>query len=124
MARGDTQGFRLIEVVVAVAVLVSVLAGVAGLWTMTASSTRTAREQTLAVQLARDKLEQLAALTWGVRSIGGVDVLTSDVTTNVSRVPATPDGSGTRASPSDSTNSWRRPGWVVSSSWPSRGLGT
>ena len=105
--RGDTRGFTLIEVVVAVAVLVSVLAGVAGVWAMTAASIRAAREQTLAMQLARDKLEHLAALTWGVRSIGGVDVLASDVTTNMSRVPATTDGAGTRASPADSLGASR-----------------
>jgi prepilin-type N-terminal cleavage/methylation domain-containing protein len=98
----DTLGFTLIEVVIAVAVLVAVLAGVAGVWTMAAASTRAASEQTLAMQLARDKLEQLAGLTWAVRSIDGADVLASDVTTNVSRVPATTDGAGTRASPSDS----------------------
>ena len=83
--RRDTRGFTLIEVAIAVAVLVIVLAGVAGVWAMAAASTRAAREQTLAMQLARDKLEQLAALTWAVRSVGGVDVLASDVTTNVSR---------------------------------------
>jgi prepilin-type N-terminal cleavage/methylation domain-containing protein len=100
-------GFTLIEVVVAVAVLVTVLAGVAGVWAMTATSTRAAREQTLAMQLARDKLEQLAALTWTVRSLGGSDVLASDVTTNVSRHPATTDGSGTRPSPTDSLGTSR-----------------
>ena len=105
--RVEIQGFTLVEVVVAVAVLVTVLAGVAGVWTMTAAATRAAREQTLAMQLARDKLERLAALTWGVQSIGGVDVLASDVTTNVSRVPATLDGSGTRASPPDSLGASR-----------------
>ena len=107
MVRRETRGFTLIEVVVAVAVLVTVLAGVAGVWAMAAASTRAAREQTLAMQLARDKLEQLAALTWAVRSVGGADVLASDVTTNVSRLPATTDGSGTRASPQDSLGASR-----------------
>jgi prepilin-type N-terminal cleavage/methylation domain-containing protein len=102
MMRRDTRGFTLIEVAIAVAVLMTVLAGVAGVWAMAAASARAAREQTLAMQLARDKLEQLGALTWAVQSVGGVDVLASDVTTNVSRVPATTDGAGTRASPPDS----------------------
>jgi type II secretory pathway pseudopilin PulG len=100
--RRKTQGFTVIEVVVAVAVLVTVLAGVAGVWSMTAASTRASRDQTLAMHLARDKLEQLSALTWAVQPIGGVDVLASDETTNVSRQPATMDGGGTRASPADS----------------------
>jgi hypothetical protein len=78
------------------------VAGVAGVWAITAASTRAARDQTVAMQLARDKLEQLAALTWAVRSIDGADVLASDVTTNVSRLPATTDGSGTQPSPTDS----------------------
>ena len=78
-------GLQLIEVVIAVAVLVSVLAGVAGVWAMAAASTRAARERTLAMQLARDRLEQLAAMTWAVRSVGGGAVLASDVTTNLSR---------------------------------------
>jgi prepilin-type N-terminal cleavage/methylation domain-containing protein len=102
MMAGRVSGFTLIEVVVAVAVLVAVLAGVAGVWAMTAASTRAAREQTLAMQLARDKLEQLAALTWAVATVGGADVLASDVTTNVSRRPATTDGAGTQPSPGDS----------------------
>jgi prepilin-type N-terminal cleavage/methylation domain-containing protein len=107
IVRRGTRGFTLIEVVIAVAVLVIVLAGVAGVWAMAAASTRAAREQTLAMQLARDKLEQLAALTWAVQPVGGIDVLASDVTTNVSRLPATTDGSGTRASPSDSLGASR-----------------
>jgi prepilin-type N-terminal cleavage/methylation domain-containing protein len=106
-ARLGTPGFTLIEVAIAVAVLVTVLAGLGGVWTMTAASTRAAREQTLAMQLARDKLEQLAALTWAVQSVGGADVLASDVTTNVSRLPATTDGGGTRASPGDSLSTSR-----------------
>jgi prepilin-type N-terminal cleavage/methylation domain-containing protein len=107
IVRTETRGFTLIEVMIAVAVLVTVLAGVAGVWTMTAASTRAAREQTLAMQLARDKLERLAALTWAVQPVGEADVLASDVTTNVSRLPATTDGSGTRASPVDSLGTSR-----------------
>ena len=107
MVGSKTQGFTLIEVVVAVAVLVTVLAGVAGVWSMTAASTRAAREQTVAMQLARDKIEQLDSLTWAVQTIGGIDVLASDVTTNVSRQPATTDGGGTRASPPDSLGTSR-----------------
>lgn len=105
--RREARGFTLIEVAIAVAVLMTVLGGIAGVWAMAAASTRAAREQTLAMQLARDKLEQLAALTWAVQSVGGVDVLASDVTTNVSRVPATTDGAGTRASPPDSLGTSR-----------------
>lgn len=105
--RGATSGFTLLEVVVAVAVLVAVLAGVAGVWAMTAASTHMARDQTIAVQLARDKLEQLAALTWAVRSVAGGDVLASDITTNLGRRPATLDGSGTQPSPVDSLGASR-----------------
>jgi prepilin-type N-terminal cleavage/methylation domain-containing protein len=96
------RGFTLIEVVVAVAVLIAVLSGVAGVWVMAATSTRMAREQTLEMQLARDKLEQLTSLTWSVRSVSGGDVLESDITTNISRRPATSDGLGTQPSPGDS----------------------
>lgn len=106
-ASGEASGFTLIEVAIAVAILMTVLAGIAGVWAMAAASTRVAREQTLAMQLARDKLEQLAALTWAVHTAGGVDVLASDVTTNVSRVPATTDGAGTGESPPDSLASSR-----------------
>ncbi len=119
MVRRETQGFTLIEVVIAVAVLVTVLAGMAGVWAMAAASTRVAREQTLAMQLARDKLEQLAALAWAVQPVGGVDVLASDVTTNVSRLPATTDGSGTRASPQDSLGASRATSTRLSRcAWP------
>jgi type II secretory pathway pseudopilin PulG len=130
--RGTREGFTLIEVAIAVAVLMTVLAGIAGVWSMAAASTRAARQQTLAMQLARDKLEQLAALTWAVRSVGGVDVLASDVTTNVSRLPATTDGSGTRASPSDSLGASRatyadyldaRGRWLSAGTSPPAGAG-
>jgi hypothetical protein len=41
-------------------------------------------------------------MTWAVRSVGGAAVLASDLTTNVSRSPATTDGAGTQASPDGS----------------------
>lgn len=96
------RGFTLVEVVVALGVLVSVLASVATVWISTAAATRAARQRTLAIELARDKLEQVASLTWGVRSVDGVDLLTSDDTADLSRRPATAGGFGTRPSPADS----------------------
>lgn len=97
------DGFTLVETVVALGVLIALLAGLAGVWTMTAGATVSARHRTLAVQLARDKLEQLASLTWSVWTVGpGTDVIVSDTTTDTSRQPATSTGYGTSPSPDDS----------------------
>jgi hypothetical protein len=75
---------------------------------MTAAATVSARHRTLAVQLARDKLEQLTSLTWSVWTVsGGADVIVSDTTSDVSARPATSAGSGTSPSPDDTLGASR-----------------
>jgi prepilin-type N-terminal cleavage/methylation domain-containing protein len=101
VASNDRRGFTLIETVVALGLLVGVLSGLASVWARTAQATMAARQRTLALQLARDKLEQLAGLSWSVQTVGGVEVLTGDLTTDLSRQPAAGGGFGTSASPSD-----------------------
>ena len=93
------EGFSLLEVLIAVVVLSTTAAGLAGLFTIAAVSTRMARSQTLAMLLASDKLEQLRGLTWSFDASGAP---VSDTTSDVSTQPMTNVGQGLRASPPDS----------------------
>jgi hypothetical protein len=95
------RGFTLAEAVVALGLVVALVSGLAGVWTMAARATVGARQRTLAIALARDKVEQLASLTWSVRAVAGVDVLVEDSSTDLSQRPAVSGGFGTRASPAD-----------------------
>ena len=92
-------GFSLLEVLIAVVVLATTAAGLAGLFTIAAVSSRMARSQTLAMLLATDKLEQLRGLTWSFDANGAP---VSDTTSDVSTQPMTSFGQGLSASPPDS----------------------
>jgi type II secretory pathway pseudopilin PulG len=99
------RGFTLIETVVALGLLITLLSGVVNVWTLTAISTVATRQRTLALQLARDKLEQLSSLAWCVHTSGEpgreVATLIDDTTSDLSQQPATNAGFGTQSSPSD-----------------------
>jgi type II secretory pathway pseudopilin PulG len=99
--RTSACGFTLIEVVVSIGLLVALCVGPALLVMFAAETIARARHQTMAMVLARAKLEQFLSLTWGVRVIGGVPVLLSDETSDMSRSPPMPTGHGTLPSPSD-----------------------
>ncbi|HYN08119.1 MAG TPA: prepilin-type N-terminal cleavage/methylation domain-containing protein [Vicinamibacterales bacterium] len=92
---GDT-GFTLIEVLVALVVLSLTASGIAVLFVMSIRDSRAARDQTTAMVMAVERMEQLWALTWGIDAATGVPL--SDVTTELGRSP--PDGSGNGLVPS------------------------
>jgi prepilin-type N-terminal cleavage/methylation domain-containing protein len=95
-------GFTLIEVLVAIALFVTISIGIVHLFAIAASATRAAREQTSTVILAAAKMEQLRSLAWGYEPSepGVLPALRSDRTTNLSSEAFTDDGPGLRPSPS------------------------
>lgn len=100
--RSNDAGFALIEIVVALALLAMTLTGVAQLIVLGTSSAAAARTGALTVTLAADKMEQLQALAWGYDAEGRE---ATDLTSDVSRVPAAEGGQGLRASPAGSLES-------------------
>lgn len=96
MARTDA-GFTLVELLIAIAILSSIAAGVAGLFGVAIKTTEGARVQTATVALAIQKMEQLRALTWGFDAAGVGRV--TDSTTDLSVEPSTGSGSGLSPSP-------------------------
>lgn len=97
MARTDA-GFTLVELLIAIAILSSIAAGVAGLFGVAIKTTESARVQTATVALAIQKMEQLRALTWGLDA-AGVGLRVTDSTTDLSVEPPTGAGSGLSPSP-------------------------
>ncbi len=89
-----SDGFTLIEVLIATALTAGALVALAGLVATTARGGRAARAQTSATALAAARLEDLRALTW-------TDAV-EDTTTDLSRDPAASAGTGLRPSPADS----------------------
>ena len=97
---GDARGFSLLEVLVSSALLATGLLTIAQLFTIATDSNRRARMSTSAAILAEQKMEQLRGLTWGYDLLG---LPLSDVSSNISVVPATTTGgSGLAPSPADS----------------------
>jgi hypothetical protein len=95
MPRADERGFALLDALIATTVVVTVTSGVATLLTWSAHAAATAGTQTIATLLARQKLEQLAALEWSVDADG---VLHSDDTTTVAVDPMRDSGPGLQPS--------------------------
>src|SRR5262245_24593377 len=93
---GGEDGITLLDALVATAILVTVTTGVAGLLTWSTRVVAAAGTQTTAVWLARQKLEQLAALEWSVDESG---LARSDESTSVAVDPMRASGPGLRASP-------------------------
>jgi len=90
------SGFTLAELLVALSLLTIIAAGIAQLFAVTVQDARAARDQTMTMMLAKEKMEQLRALTWRVDSAGAA---VSDLTTDLSRSPPDAGGSGLGASP-------------------------
>lgn len=65
MIKSPSPGFTLVETVIATAVLITALAGIAQLFVLSARFMRDASRSGAAVVAARDKLEMLAALRFG-----------------------------------------------------------
>lgn len=98
--RTHERGFSLIEVMVAVALLVTAIAGVAQLSIVSARANEATRSAATIEWLAREKLEQLTALAW---TADDAVLPVSDYATNVAQTPIqSAGGFGLSLSPSDS----------------------
>ena len=95
------RGFSLIEVVISMGLLTTVSLGVAQLFAVSTKANRTARNQTSAVALAEQKIEQIRSLSWGF-DLNGQGLPVTDTTTDLSVYPHGNSGSGLNPSPSDS----------------------
>jgi hypothetical protein len=87
-----------VEVIFAMAILVTVALGVAQLFATATRANLNARGQTSTATLAVQKMEQLRGLTWGFDA-AGLGLPLSDTTTDLSVDPPTNSGSGLNPSP-------------------------
>ena len=92
----ERDGFSILEVLVAIAVLTVALTGLAQCYGVSTRANANARHTTYASLLAQQKMEQLRGLTWGFDALG---LPLSDTATNIAVVPESPDG-GTGLTPS------------------------
>jgi type II secretory pathway pseudopilin PulG len=90
------SGIALLEVMVALALLASVISSLAGLFLLAARSNREARAATTMAVAAAQKMEQLRGLSWAFGPDGDDQ---ADLTTNISVWPEAGGGSGLRPSP-------------------------
>ncbi len=109
------EGFGLAEALVASGLLVTLSVGLAHLTAMTSRAIERAAGESTGLLLAVQKMEQLRSLAWthdGGRawSAAGAGVV-SDVTTNLTTDPPTPNGRGLRLSPADAL-ARNTPGYV------------
>ena len=98
-----SRGFTLVEVLVALALFVTIATGVAQLVAVATRAMRTAREQTMAVMLASAKMDQLRALEWTYErsDVGDPVMERSDQSTDLTTRTMAGGGPGLRASPAD-----------------------
>jgi prepilin-type N-terminal cleavage/methylation domain-containing protein len=108
-----STGFTLIEVLIAVAIFITIALGVAQLIAVATRAMRSSREQTSAVILAAAKMDQLRALAWTYESSApGLPALPrSDRTTDLSHPDHAEDGAGLTTSPAGALGS-NMPPWV------------
>jgi prepilin-type N-terminal cleavage/methylation domain-containing protein len=108
-----SSGFTLVEVLIALAIVITIALGVAQLIGMATRAIRAAREQTSTVILAAAKMDELGALAWTYESSppGLTAVPRSDRTTDVSHPDHAGDGVGLAASPAGALGS-NMPPWV------------
>jgi prepilin-type N-terminal cleavage/methylation domain-containing protein len=99
--RDTAAGFTLVEVLVAIALFVTMATGVAQLVAVATRAMRASREQTMAVMLAAARMDQLRALEWSYAAADVSDPIVerSDFTTHLSTPDLSAGGSGLRASP-------------------------
>jgi prepilin-type N-terminal cleavage/methylation domain-containing protein len=97
----SSGGFSLVEVVIAMAILMTVSLGVAQLFAVSTNANLVARRQTSTTALAAQKMEQIRSLTWGF-DLNGLGLPVTDTTTNLSKYPMTADGNGLNPSPAGS----------------------
>jgi len=95
------SGFTLVEVLIAVAILITIAVGVAQLIAMATRAVGAAREQTSTVMLAAAKMDQLRSLAWTYEPVaaGVPGVPRSDRVSDVSHPAHAQNGAGLSASP-------------------------
>jgi len=99
-ARSASDGFTLIEVLIASALLVSMAIGIAQLLAIAVAAGRTSRFQTSTAILAAARLEQLRSLVWSYEPGPGSTVTPrSDLSANSSVDPPSDGGPGLAPSP-------------------------
>ena len=101
------SGFTLIEVLIAVAMFITIAVGVAQLIAVSTHAIRAARDHTSANILAAAKMDQLRSLAWAYApaAAGLPAVQRSDRTTNLSHPDHAADGVGLGASPAGTLGS-------------------
>lgn len=97
-SQSSERGFSLIEVMFALAILLSVCLGVVQLFAVATQANLGAKGQTSTAILAAEKMEQLRGLTWGFDT-AGLGLPVSDTTTDLCYDPPTNAGSGLNPSP-------------------------
>jgi type II secretory pathway pseudopilin PulG len=103
------EGFSLVEVLVAAAILMTGLIAVAQMFVTSTNQNMAARRVTTTAVLAQQKIEQLRALTWGFDDFG---LPVSDFASNIAVSPPTSSGGvGLQASPAN-TLTTSTPGYV------------
>ena len=94
------SGFTLLEVLVALALLVTVSVGVVWLFAAALGAGRASQDRTVAVSLAVGRLEQLRSLEWRVEiDAAGAAIPRSDLASNLSLEPVGGGGPGLLESP-------------------------
>ncbi len=101
-------GFTIVEALIAMMLIAVAALGVAELSGVASRSGEAARVQTSATLMASQKMEQLLSLTW---RFDGLGLPESDLTTDVSRDPATSGGTGLGPSPAGALDT-NMPGYV------------
>ena len=113
------DGVVLVEAIVSAGLLVALIAGLGQLMVMSRVAGRSAAEETTALFLAVQKIEQLRGLAWAYDQNGHV---VSDLTTDLSGDSPDAGGRGLRPSPSESLDR-NTPGYVDFLDRQSRWLG-
>ncbi len=103
----SASGFTLVEVLIAVAIFITLSVGVAQLIAVATRAVRAARERTSAAILAGAKMEQLRSLAWTYfpSEAGDPALARSDRTTDVSHPAHASNGVGLQASPAGTLGS-------------------
>jgi prepilin-type N-terminal cleavage/methylation domain-containing protein len=103
----SASGFTLVEVLIAVAIFITLSVGVAQLIAVATRAVRAARERTSAAILAAAKMEQLRSLAWTsvLPEAGDPALARSDRTTDLSHPDHPSNGVGLQASPAGTLGS-------------------
>lgn len=100
--RPPANGFTLIEVLIAAALLAAACAGIVQLFVVGTASTHAARLQTSTALLAASKLDQLRALAWQYDPLADPALTRTDQSTTIASLLPASGGPGLAASPGGS----------------------